>query len=368
MQTFEPSSLPARVRHLRLILSVLAIGLVAAAALLVPRVIQTAHAAPKPTNTCAQPPAGKDPTTFTPQQLRSYGLPARLPHQDQALWAKMVRHATHRVCTPMSTRPAHAHFRTPPNPSATPQAGKMNSECDACWAGYEAYGMNYNLNNVWGVWQVPCVPDNASLKEDGFSFSTWVGVGGDLDFNPNNLAFVQTGTEGDYETIFGAHSVPLPSATYTAWVELLGQPFLGTEAAMTVFNISCNDWVMAEVDAVNNIVWIGDFNNSQYYSQTFVAAATTEAECIVEQPGGNGVFGLLDFGTQTFTQCLANDANSNTFGGINMFTNEARTSTEPFSINIPLFGTQTIDIPKAEPGPIDTSNSNGSFAVTWLTS
>src|SRR5215469_2786394 len=93
---------PRRMRRVLLILSVLAIGLVAATALVVPYVLHTAYAASPahPASTCAQPPAGKDPATFTAAQLKTYGLPPPMTGRNQATWERFASHAKHRVCTP----------------------------------------------------------------------------------------------------------------------------------------------------------------------------------------------------------------------------------------------------------------------------
>ncbi len=357
---------PTRVRRLRLIASMLAISLVALAALLVPHVITQAHAAaPKPGTTCAQIPSGADPTAFTRQQMKEYGLPSRLPGQGQSMWTKFMSHARYRVCTPIGTRPAHTHSQAP---SATPVSHHVsNSECDQCWSGHEAVGTNYNFAQVWGVWQVTCPPDNASLNEQGYQNSAWIGLGGDLNADPNAIALPQLGTDSTFETIYGAHSVPLPSATVVAWWETLGQgAFIGSGPEVDMFAVGCNDWIMAEVDASTNTMWLGDFDNNQYFSQNFAAASTNEAECIVEQPADTTA--LLDFGTQTFSQCLTNETTTNTFGPLNLFNSKTLTATVPITVPAPFGGSFTLEYPKTQVGSIDTSSSNGDFSVTWLTS
>jgi hypothetical protein len=158
----------ARARRLRLVVSVLVIGLVATAALLVPHMIYTAQAA-APKNTCAQPPTGKDPTTFTKQQLTLYGLPSRLPGQTQAEWASMVRHARHRFCFPPSAA----------SPVATqhglmqPLSARDLPSCQvSCFAGLEGDSPNAPMISVASSWVVPCV--------SGVPNSTaaiWIGLG-----------------------------------------------------------------------------------------------------------------------------------------------------------------------------------------------
>jgi hypothetical protein len=374
MVQYEASAQSARRRRRNRIASAVAVCLVAAAALIAPYVAHTAHAA-APKATCAQPPAGKDPTTFTKQQLQTYGLPLRLPHQDQATWANMIRHAKHRMCTPQSIKPlSHLlhHAPTQGMTPATPATGESRfSFCDNCWAGYEAYGANYNFTNVWGTWQVPCVPTNAPLPTpdsgDTYAFGPWIGLGGDAIFDPNaNLVQTGIGVHAQTSTIYGAHSVPIVQTTYTyqAWVENTGTYMAGQ--AFYYFNVNCGDWIMAEVQAPDTL-WIGDFQNNGYTDVSYgPAAGTDEAECTIEEP--TEAVGLLDFGTQTFTQCLAYDANSNTFGALNLFNDKVNSMTRPLTINLPLGLTYTIETPMTSTGPIDTSNSNGSFSVTWLSS
>jgi len=371
--SMESPSLSAQslhARRLRLIMSVLAISIVGLAAVVVPHVVHTAQAAtPKPANTCLQPPAGTDPTTFTPVQLTLYGLPPRLPKQDQTMWATMVRHAKHRTCTPAGTRPAHAHPRSlSPTPVAPSSAHVLNSECNACWSGYEAYGTTYNFAQIWGIWQVPCVPGNASTGETGYQFSAWIGIGGDTVFDPVNATqFVQLGVDATYETIYGQPGYhPFPSATYQAWYEFFDQPHLGTTGEEDMFPVYCNDWVMAEIDVPDGIMWLGDFQNNGYFSQSFATTDTNMAECIVEQPSGPDITGLLDFGTQSFYQCFTDETTTNTVGSLDLFTNRSWTTMRQVTSPLPFGPPLTVNIPKTSVGPIDTSNTNGSFTVTWL--
>ncbi len=368
----EPSVTSARhtrARRLYLVVSILAITLVAVAALIVPRFVHTAHAA-APANTCMQIPSGADPTTFTQHQLKQYGLPSWLPGQSQDMWANMVRHARYRACTPTRTRPAHARPRSPSPTSVTPASGQvMNSECNGCWSGYEAVNATYNFTDIWGFWQVACPPDNASLNEQGFENSTWIGIGGDTIFDPvNALQFVQLGTDMTYETIYGQPGYnPIPSATGQAWYEFFDQPHLGTTGETDMFPVACADWIMAEIDVPDAVMWLEDFRTGGYFSQNFAVTDTNMAECIVEQPSGfnpetgQPINGLLDFGSQTFANCVAYEATSGLSAGLNQFNYKAWTATVPIT-----FPGITLYAPKTSVGPF--FDTEGGFTVNWLTS
>ncbi len=336
-----------RRRRLRVIVSVLVVGLAALAALVVPHVAQTAHAA-APASTCAQPPAGKDPTTFTTQQLKSYGLPLRQPKQNQTTWANMLRHAKHRICAPMATGPAHTHHGTPTSPA---DSQHYTGHCELCWAGYQVAGSSYNFTNIWGMWQIPCVSYYTSPPGPDASevAGAWIGLGDDV-----NSSLVQVGFEIDpvATTIYGPFGIPLytnVSATYRVWMEntwtyMAGQSFY-------YFNVNCGDWVMAEVQAPDTM-WIGDFQTNNYTIQTYgPAAGGNPAECVLEEPTQSD--GLVDFGTVTFSQCLLNDAASGTYGGINQFNSQTDTMQDS-SGNV-----------MAYPGPLDPSSTSGDFSIYW---
>jgi len=252
----------------------------------------------------------------------------------------------------------------------------MNSICASCWAGQEAYGSNDNFESAWADWQVPCIPLSASLNETGYRFSTWVGLGGDQSFNPNTFILAQAGVDATYQTqtlappnpggFTGPPIVLGPGATYQAWVEALGQAG-PPEPEHDVFAVNCGDTVTAEVVAssTNHTMMIEDPRQGDFYSESFSFADTTTAECIVEQPSAAARLGLLDFGTQTFSDCQTYEANSNTSGGLNLFTNKPWIS-QTVTRTIPgPFGPIYIFATEAAPGPIDTSNNNGSFSVFW---
>ncbi len=343
MEFQGPGRRHARLRHLRMLISVFVVSLVALAALVVPRVVHTAQAAaPKPANTCTQPPAGKDPTTFTTQQLKSYGLPPRLPNQNQTVWTNMLRHAKHRICAPVAAGLAHPQRGVPAMPTSSHH---YTGHCSFCWAGYETGNGQYNFAAVWGIWQIPCVlyttsppgPDANTIA------GAWVGLG------YGNV--VQTGYEADPidYPYYGPFSTPLftiVTATYRVWVENTGNV---PDVTNYYFNVNCGDQVLAEVEAPN-VMYIGDLQTGNYTSQIYGPAAWTgSAECILEEP--TQADGLLDFGTLTFSQCEAFDETSGTVGGINQFSAQADTMRDQAG-NV-----------MAYPGPLDTTN--GDFSIYW---
>jgi len=358
MESSIVSPQPVRKRRARLIFSVVVVCLMATAAFAVPYVMRTAHAA-SPANTCMQPPAGKDPAMFTSQQLKMYGIPQRPHGMDATQWRTLISHAKHRVCTPSPATPGHARPQSPATTPAPMPSQKTASDCDFCWSGYEAYGTNYNFTDVWAFWQIPCIPVNAPLGEDKYDFATWVGLGGDRVFNPGSQGLPQVGVDATGSTIWGARGAAFTSASYEAFTDNPGAFMESQEDP--IFPVSCNDWIMAEVTAPNTM-WIWDFTNGQYWSNSYGPTDTTTAECIVEESQGTPP-AQLDFGSQSFSECVAYDANSGQSTGLDQFTHKAWTSTKPISINIGPFGTQTYDIPLASPGPI---SYEGSFTDNWL--
>ena len=283
---------PRRMRRVLLILSVLAIGLVAATALVVPYVLHTAYAASPahPASTCAQPPAGKDPATFTAAQLKTYGLPPPMTGRNQATWERFASHAKHRVCTPDPS----LHL---PNASAT-------AVCGSCWSGFGAHDENTivgqcgcshpftdtGFTSVATDFVVPC--PNLSTLENGSGVAGWVGLGN----------VVQTGIAIDTVS-----STP----RYTAWVENTYYP--PNRSLIPVFSVNCGDEIIAEVfEAANSVrdgMAIEDLHTGQWYVNAFGPNPDPEdIECIVEDYlVRNQRPDLMNFGTWTFNSCTASD-------------------------------------------------------------
>jgi hypothetical protein len=293
---------PARVQRLRLIVSVLAIGLVALAALLVPRVIQMAHAAPKPANTCAQPPAGKDLTTMSSQQLKGYGLPPRLPGQSHAQWASMVRHARHRFCFPHSAAPSgsaqHALMR--------PLSARDVPSCGTCFAGLEGdTSSGDGMSEVYGNVVVPCPSGTGA---DG-PVAAWVGLGSPGGGGP----FLRVGVELTQSTgsiLIGRNWVTTTQFLTSAFIQdtsdptnpgfQLGPTFdCGETVALQIYH-SDNDPTSHQW----NLYFFGETSGNYFNVQRTSSPDTSAAECMVEDPN-NGALPMLDFGTINYTYCVA---------------------------------------------------------------
>jgi hypothetical protein len=290
----ESSGVPqkfARILHLRLVASVLAIGLVAVAALVVPYMVRAAHAA-APTHVasgCAQPPAGKDPSTFTGAQLRAYGLPPHQARQNQATWEALAKLVKQHVCTPTSQTKATNWPR--------------NGYCTQCWGGIIA--SNDTFWSASATWTIPCVPwQNVNGGEWA---SMWVGFGGTKN---NNL--VQVGVE--IKTAMGwvrnnGQWMWHPFPVYSAWFENVADP-TDPNPIPSAMGVNCGDTIYAEV--INqNIMYIMDETTGQSDEEQFGPAGdNSTAECIVEDPAA-GAVPLMNFGKVLFSDCSADDLNVN---------------------------------------------------------
>ncbi len=348
--------LPARsirVRRWRLAVSVLAISLIAAAALIVPHVMYTAHAAaPKPANACMQPPTGKDPTTFTAAQLKQYGLPPRLPGQNQATWTSIVRHAQHRICAARPWNPPKGGQAAPVNKQSAgssryaaiqmvPVAPSRfaSSVCGICYVAMLGSTLPTDANYTYGAWLVPCI----SAPEGGSAFSQFVFLGNLGDEGMEAGIQVTTTVVTVNAGIF---RIPLTVPVYTAYVYSAGQ--------MSSFSVNCGDTIAGLDDPFSNEVLAADLSSSSYTTlPADTSVVLNDGGCFVADPN-DGAQDLMDFGTVTFSECGA--AANNIFapiwnwgpletGGISDFTR--------FLANIvnPLPGTFT---------------TTGQFSVQWF--
>jgi hypothetical protein len=206
---------------------------------------------------CPSPPAGWDPTTATPAQLRFYGLslpPAKsgVAYQD---WVVRMRHATHHVCTPGVASHEHTDVY---------RSGTAGSNGDY-WSGYINTNGNgpYTFYFIEAEWYVP----SYSGTNNSQRALQWVGIGG---YGSNNLW--QAGTETDH------------AEGYRFWYEDVPNDNI-IYAGPTVHS---GDFVYVEVDYnynVRNEAFLSMYNqnNGQYWStqKSFV-------------PGGNSVEWILE--------------------------------------------------------------------------
>ncbi len=333
MEIHTTSRRPIFVRRLRLIVSVLAISLVAVAAMIVPHVMHTAHAA-APKNTCAQPPTDKDPTSFTPAQLKTYGLPPRHPGQSQAQWEQIVRHIRHRLCAApaissghqgivaavkrlSATMPwqaaastTHEHLDTTGgNPAGNRWHASAICSGASCYAGisiytpftpYEPSGTTFVEG--WGDWKIPCV----TSPEDGSAFNQSLVMGFPW-MEPSVQAGVMVTTQDVTITIYGRfpETITVTEPAYTMFVR--GPNSFASTA------VNCGDSVEADLIPAQpyDQVYLFDTTNSAPPMLTLPLdpqVPTTHLGCLVEAPNG-GSQDLMNFGTATFNDCQAQDTN-----------------------------------------------------------
>jgi hypothetical protein len=318
METPAISPRPPRVRRLWRILSMLTIGLVAATALVVPYVIHSAHAASPShaTSACAQPPAGKDPTTFTAAQMKMYGLPPVHPHQDKTQWAVILKHARHRVCPHLPSTSATQKFipvawRESVKPLSAANPLEVAATCwYSCVAGLIDPGADpgTSFTYVWSYWQIPCASVIASSPSADIE---WAGMGipqtGGIPGSGGNQ--VSAGVV-EYTAYDDQTTPPTPYPAYQAFVQNVGYTAYPWEWGL--FGVNCGDWMYTEVDAPN-FMYIWDTTSGDYNSEIYGPSAdTSQLGCLVQDPQYEF---LMDFGSMTFNDCQAADT-SGKFGGL----------------------------------------------------
>jgi hypothetical protein len=302
---------PIHMRWLRLILSSIAVCLIATTALAMPYVLRTAHAASPmhATSSCAQPPAGKDPDTFTDAQLTMYGLPPHQPKQPKAQWENVARHAKHRVCVSLPTAPVTTKLD--------------DGDCSGCWAGYvsldqsnpnvQGGGGTNTFAGAYGQWVVPCTNN----LEIGSAVGEWVGMGGVFG------SLVQVGVNAfTYQmTVWGGVTVAFPR--YWAFYENTADPT--NPHSIPLFSVNCGD-TMEAMTYLLDYGFILDSTTGQYASESNgPAAENAHAECVVEDPTSYDSAGnkthpdLMDFGALTFNECEAIDYNTSQWQRIDAF-------------------------------------------------
>jgi hypothetical protein len=282
-----------RTATLASVIGVVLFATVGATAVLTTR---SAHAASPThaTSTCAQPPAEKDPTTFTGQQLKTYGLPPRLPGQSQAQWASLVRHAKHRFCSPataLAPTVQHGLMR-----SLHPAGVRPNTQYTCCYAGLE--GDATAISMVSSSWVVPC----ASGAPNSTTYA-WIGLGS----ISNNGPFLRVGVVM-HQVFF---TIPTPSGPIVVNYPLFQTFFqdsapTSNSSAPPSFGVACGDTIeglLDEFQPSQYLVILEDQNSGNYFLfDEGSNADTTGASCLVGDPF-NGDQNLFFFGTITFTGC-----------------------------------------------------------------
>jgi hypothetical protein len=333
----QESRISIRHRRRRIVAILLSTCVLLAGVIATVKVVPLADAAATPTHVtsaCAQPPAGKDPATFTDAQLKAYGLPPHLPKKAQSVWENIARHVKKHICVSLPK----------PNVHSKP----AYDDCTYCWAGYQAQDAN-NFFYTTAQWQVPCL-QQAGEYPDSIA-GEWVGMGGQ-----DNGSLVQTGV-GESPIQFVHQGIPITITVAWAWVENVGAYM--NDAPINLFPVSCGD-TMGAVVMEPNYMYIVDETSGLSASENFGPSAdTTEAECIVENPN-NGAQHFANVGTATFSSCYAGD-DVGAFGGLQNFTHQADTMwnlDQSTFFGVPINSTVTM----AAPGPI---SGNGQFSTYW---
>lgn len=257
---------------------------------------------------CFQPPAKLDLLHATAQDLVRYGLPPR-PFSLSALpeWLLLVKQFKHRSC--QITFPTSGKIHGPARASTSTSSCPSGACQNPTWAGAQAQGQGYE--QVQASWTVPCI----SRKEHDTSSSAWVGLGGVEASAP----LVQTGIDSDVD--------PQGEVIYQAWAETYIAPSATHlyRDYQVLFDftqgLDCGDRIYAAVSsdssgrfdaAYPGIYILGNLTTGEYAydNPDWPATDGSSVEWIVEQPtfmAGQSVRfkPLTDFGTLTFTLCLA---------------------------------------------------------------
>lgn len=205
---------------------------------------------------CPSPPAGWDPSTATPDELRFYGLPRMPSHSGVAYanWLDEMHHAIQRVCGNETLGPRHdGRF----------MGGNSASNGDY-WSGYIATSGGYNWAS--GYWTVPCYSGTNNSQRA----LQWIGIGG---YGTPHLW--QGGTESDH------------AQGYRFWYEAVV-----SSTSQIVYAgpaVTCGNSVSVQVDynytvAGNSYVYMANYTKGQYYStyRSFTPS-NNSAEWIVER-------------------------------------------------------------------------------------
>jgi hypothetical protein len=300
METSFPSPRPTRMHRLRLILSSIAVCLIATTALAVPYVLHTVHAASSThvTSICAQPPAGKDLTTMSAQQLQDYGIPAHLTNRPH--WKTIASHLKHRFCFPAATpAPAVQHgLMQPQLPSLIPPCPSP------CMSGVQGTtSSRFPVTFIHGSWGVPC--NTAFSPTPNQLFDTWIGTGKTGFQAPlmrvgvrEQQTFIEVNTPGG----------PIPTYDPVAYMYYQDTADPSTAGIQPGFGVSCGDQVEA-------FAWISPRQSMELFAMddttglffdVFVNPNVDDSNvaCAVQDPN-DGILGLAFFDAITFSDCVA---------------------------------------------------------------
>jgi hypothetical protein len=178
---------------------------------------------------------------------------------------------------------------------SAPRAGSGRGALDAgvtptpIWAGYET---NTAVTSVTATWTQPQI----GTPDSGYADSAfWVGLGGQMD-----PRLAQIGTDGYGE------SGRTPG--YAAWYEMYPKPSVDLD--QNAMNVRPGDSMTASVTEVGHgrfrLVLVNHTTHQRFaVTQTDLGIATTDGAVITELPTSSYKPTLADFGSATFTGCLA---------------------------------------------------------------
>jgi len=264
----------------------------------VPYVLHSAHAASPPhvTSSCTQLPAGKDPTTMSPQQLQRYGIPPALTKMPR--WKTIAHHLKHRFCFPSHT------------PVPTVQHGLMQPQRQAdvncntpCIAGIEGDDTISNLPITFahGSWVVPCSGDPALDFSDGAQLATWVGVGGLEGSGPLFRVGVMQQVNSFLLTTPGGTVTGYQDAAYTYFQDTADPNTANIQLGV---GVNCGDQVdvfaWGSAGQPEELFAMDDTSGAFFDVEVNPNVDVTNYACAVEDPAGGN---LLNFGSVTFSDC-----------------------------------------------------------------
>jgi hypothetical protein len=167
------------------------------------------------------------------------------------------------------------------------------------WAGYMVASNLQNrqpvVSSISASWTVPEV----RASENDTESAAWIGIGGYGD-----KTLIQTGT--DQQCVNGR-------ASYFAWYELIPdhvvrilnmriRPGDTITASINLIDKAANTWLIE----INDVTWGASFKETFFYNSSRLSA-----EWIIERPTVNGnISTLADFGSVTFSDCIATIENS----------------------------------------------------------
>lgn len=200
------------------------------------------------------------------------------------------------------------------------------------WSGYavpkEGSGISDTFSEVEGTWMVPTVTgakrsvtySSAWVGLDGYTSGTVEQIGTEQDWTGSkqqNYVWFEMYPSGGYEIVgFPANS----GDSISAQVQYVGQTTVkGSRGKTTVESVF-------QLTIINNSQKVAYTVPSSY--TTTATAARSSAEWVVEAPSSSRILPLADFGTVSFSDCLATGL-SGTLNPISSWISDPLTMVDP---------------------------------------